>query len=155
MNNAPDGFLIKDIPKGVPETMMDVIGDYALPSTWGKLMWNHAKGEILGEKLVPLPFILYEDSFVKDFNKTLDGLLKIKLQETLAFISVLLSQNNGDVACLKGGRAGGLLYDNYSGKNSSLGHFRLSGGLRVSCIFRDGLLYFRHFGAHDYVNDNP
>lgn len=140
----------------IPEVMLEEYesGQYLL-SDWGQLAWNSAKDVILGKQLVDLPMIEYLDSFKRDFrliHRTRD---KVKLQETLAKASCLLEEKNGDIACLKGGRGGGILYDNYSGKNNNLGHFRIGEGLRVSCEYDKRVLHLRHYGKHDYVNGNP
>jgi hypothetical protein len=43
----------------------------------------------------------------------------------------------------------------YVGKHKDIDHFDLPKGRRVSCLAKDGQLYLRHYGEHDYVNDNP
>jgi hypothetical protein len=54
---------------------------------------------------------------------------------------------------------GGLQYDNYTNKRTRagcpIGHFQITQGDWVSCTAEDGVLRLRHFGAHEYVNDNP
>lgn len=150
-SNGLSGSLLGD----VPDVMLDCVDESCLFSTWGTLTWNNAKQKILSDQLIELPLIAYEESFKKDFRNNAHAHDKIKLQETIARISCLLQENHGDIACLKGGRAGGLLYDNYSGKNSHLGHFRLGQGPRVSCQYFNQILRLRHFGVHDYVEINP
>ncbi len=139
----------------IPDVMLDRIDDRCLLSTWGQLGWNNAKERILATRLIELPMIAYEESFRRDFQDNTQAREKVRLQEIIAKVSCLLQENDGDIACLKGGRAGGLLYDNFSGKNSYLGHFRLNQGMRVSCKYENRTLLLRHFGPHDYVNDNP
>src|SRR5690606_32381980 len=124
-------------------------------SEWGELSWNKVKQEILSKALITLPYISYLPSFIRDFKNTQRSKDKVQLQETIGKISCVLQENNGDISYLKGGRAGGLLYDNYSGKNSHLGHFRIGRSLRVSCEYKNQVLELRHYGEHDYVNDNP
>lgn len=124
-------------------------------SEWGEFLWNTAKGEILSAELVKLPRIFYHDSFKRDFKNITDRKRRVDLQETIASICCLLEEHNGDISCLKGGRGGGLLYDNYQGDKSHLAHFRLNNGDRVSCQYIDGVLQLRHCGQHDYVNNNP
>lgn len=124
-------------------------------SDWGELSWNKVKQEILSKALITLPYISYLPSFIRDFKNTQRSKDKVQLQETIGKISCVLQENNGDISYLKGGRAGGLLYDNYSGKNSHLGHFRIGRGPRVSCEYKNQRLELRHYGEHDYVNDNP
>lgn len=140
----------------IPEIMTEHYQNekYVL-SDWGELSWNNVKEEILGRALVELPFIAYTSTFIRDFQN-IDRLFeKVKLQELIAKISCILKENDGDISSLKGGRAGGILYDNYSGRNSALGHFRVNRGSRISCEDVNGRLELRHYGQHDYVNDNP
>ena len=153
---ANDKLFDKQVLQGIPDTMLEEIEDNQFVlSAWGTLAWNNAKGQILAENLVTLPHIVYEGSFKKDFSNTIQGNEKVKLQETLVKVSCLLQDNKGDTAALKGGRGGGLLYDNFTGKHSNIGHFRISQSIRVSCTANNGNLYLRHYGAHDYVEHNP
>jgi hypothetical protein len=43
----------------------------------------------------------------------------------------------------------------YEGKNKDVDHFDLPKDRRVSCIAREDILDIRHYGEHNYVNDNP
>ena len=135
--------------------LLEEAGDdrYGL-SVWGELVWRRLRDDWLAAELVDLPRLHYEDSFRKDFTRA-ERRVRIDLQETLADVSRRLGAAGGDTAALKGGRGGGLLYDNYTGRDSAYGHFRLTQGMRVSCEARGGTLYLRHVGAHDYVNDRP
>jgi putative CRISPR-associated protein (TIGR02619 family) len=142
---------------GMPEGLLDTDEQgSAMISDWGLLVWNRMKHRILGEKLIVLPNLTYEASFEKDFANA-SAKERIVLQETLASASAYLLEAAGDCAALK--RHGGLQYDNYTGKKAvqgrPIGHFRVTQGVRVSCLAEDGVLNLRHFGAHDYVNDNP
>lgn len=123
-----------------------------LLSEWGILAWNKVKKQILAEKLLAFPKLHFEDSFKKDFQNATPQ-QQIDLQETLAKVSAILLQNIDGVSQMK--QQGGLQYDNFTGKNSIFGHFRLNQGSRVSCLAKNNELYLRHFGQHDYVNDNP
>lgn len=134
----------------IPETLYDTLGDDVHPSIWGELSWNKVKTEILSKELVELPNLIYEKSFEKDFKKTEKANDKVKLQETLAKVSHLLHSHNGDSSALK--KDGGLQYENYA---NGIGHFRVSQSLRVSCLKDGANLRLRHFGAHDYVNNDP
>lgn len=147
-----EGKRIEDIPQVMLEEYER--SRYVL-SDWGELSWNKSKRLILSEQLLGLPLIHYENSFIKDYHKMNEIEEKVRLQEKVAAVSCLLQENNGDIAVLKAGRAGGMLYNNYTGRNSHLGHFRINRGLRVSCEYKDGTLFLRHYGQHDYVNDNP
>ncbi len=141
--------------EGIPDIMLEEYesGLHVL-SDWGELSWNNVKSEVLQE-LFPLPGLDYLKSFEKDFQRTRRTSDKITLQETLAKVSCLLQENGCDISALKGGRGGGLLYDNYSGVHSRLGHFRVGRGPRVSCEYKNEELKLRQYGEHDYVNDNP
>lgn len=148
--------IAKDKLKDIPEIMIEKYqNNIFVLSNWGELSWNNAKEEILSDNLIELPFISYENSFLIDFQSTKNPREKIHLQETIAFISCRLQESEGDISILKAGRSGGIKYDNYSTKNAHLGHFRLSRGLRVSCEYVNRQLKLRHYGQHDYVNDNP
>ncbi len=135
----------------LPGALLDVdeSGDATL-SDWGQLVWNRIKKDLLTENLLELPYLEYENSFEKEFKQA-DRPLRIKLQETLSKASVLLEEHNGDIAALK--QDGGLQYDNYTGVQLRgglpVGHFRIDGGNRVTCIYQGGKLYLRHFGSHD------
>ena len=138
--------------ESVPETMVLKADGEATLSNWGKLIWNSCKLDLLSQDLLPFPRLEYEQSFVKDYEKCREKKERMKLQETLAKTAYLLSKNNGNTACLKGD--GGVQYDVYTNKNG-IGHFRVTQGLRVSCVKEKEVLKLRHYGEHDYVNDNP
>ncbi|AEH51228.1 putative CRISPR-associated protein [Pseudothermotoga thermarum] len=123
-------------------------------SEWGLLVWNENKYEILKnmelEKLT-FPKIVYEKSFLKDFEQIANSKQKVDLILTLAKVSVNYSEKG--IAALKADP--GLLYENYKNREDRLGHFRINEGWRVSCEERNGMLFLRHVGTHDYVNRNP
>ena len=154
LSGASEG-LHSDTVSAIPDVMLDRIDDRCLLSTWGQLGWNNAKEKILATHLIDLPQIAYEESFRRDFKGNNQAREKVRLQETIARVSYLLQENDGDISSLKGGRGGGILYDNFAGNNNRLGHFRLDQGRRVSCEYVNQTLHLRHFGPHDYVNDNP
>ncbi len=152
---AGEPFSIQDF-KGIPETLFDRVDDEVHPSIWGELSWNKIKYEILSKRLVELPNLIYEPSFVEDFKNTSRDGDKTKLQEVLAKVSRLLNTSNGDVGALK--RDTGLLYEEFQNKRidgEPIAHFRVSQSLRISCIKEKNTLKLRHYGEHDYVNDNP
>lgn len=141
---------------GIPETLYDELNGEIHPSVWGQLSWNNVKSDVLGKSLTELPCLTYTDDFKKDFKETLDNSQKVRLQETLAKISVILQRTNGDTGELK--KDGGLQYENFNNKNidgSPIGHFRINQSLRVSCISKNEQLILRRYGAHDDVNNNP
>jgi len=152
------GFLypweeVGDIPPGLLD--LDEAGNATL-SDWGLLIWDQVKHDLLGDDLLPFPRIQYKSSFRKDFKKAHRD-ERVKLQEALAKVSSLLEDHHGDTAALK--RDTGLQYEVYTGKTTRdgrpIGHFRVSSNRRVSCTVEDGALRLRHYGEHDYVNNNP
>lgn len=145
-----------DEVKDIRSSLIDTIESKYFLSVWGELLWDKSKETLLKNSLPNLPFINYEETFRKDFEKTNDSKYKVKLIETLAKASKLIIENNGKINGLK--TDGGLQYDNYSGKsinNNPIGHFRIDKGDRISCTYINNKLNLRHFGPHDYVNNNP
>ncbi len=138
--------------EGVPQTLLFQVEDEFTLSTWGLLVWNKAKKELLSGELLPYERIQYETSFIKDYDKVKSRSGRIKLQETLAKASALLIQHNGNTAYLKGD--GGILYEVYTNKNG-IAHFRVTQGIRVSCVWVEGNLILRRYGKEPDVNRNP
>jgi putative CRISPR-associated protein (TIGR02619 family) len=149
-------LMYNDLPchaLNIPKLMLEEYDRNAyILSDWGMLAWNKVKKRILSEQLLVFPSLKYDKSFEKDFQKATQQ-ERIELQETLSKVSAILQQNKDGVAKLK--QEGGLQYDNYAGKNTEIGHFRINQGDRVSCTIINNELNLRHFGQHDYVNDNP
>ncbi|MBD2356164.1 CRISPR-associated protein [Tolypothrix sp. FACHB-123] len=137
---------------GVPETLLYIVGDKAILSNWGRLIWNRSKNNFLNGDLLVLPHIKYEPAFTRDYESRKDRSERIKLQETLAKVSHLLIKSNGDTAPLKGD--GGVLYEVYQNKGS-IAHFRVTQGIRVSCTAASGVLNLRRYGKEPEVNNNP
>jgi len=140
--------------KNIPDIYLDKDNEYAVFSPIGQLAWDQFKDEILFEKLAHFKNIEYSESFKKDFKDHKRDV--VKLQETLAKVSLLLLEKNNDISILK--KDGGLKYENYVNKNENgqpIGHFRVTQETRVSCICKNNKLILRHFGPHDYVNNNP
>lgn len=138
--------------RDVQEALLFSIDSEVTLSNWGKLIWNQAKHELLSGDLLNFPRLDYQASFNKDYANTKDSGNRVRLQEALAKASHLLVKHQGDTAPLK--KDGGLLYETYQNKGG-VGHFRVTQSLRVSCTAENGKLQLRHYGAHDYVNDNP
>lgn len=95
-------------------------------------------------------FYIFETSFKNDFRNTKTFIEKIKLQETLAKVSVLLLENNGDTSALR--RDNELSYENCKAKEHNglvVGQFRYSRGLLVSCVVDNGSLILLRNGFHD------
>lgn len=141
--------------EGLSRALYDHDGDDAVISQWGLLTWQQIKADILGGDLLTFPRLQYERSFLRD-AQGVNASERARLQAVLARVATLLEESEGNTALLK--QQGGIRYDNYVGKrldNRPIGHFRISQGIRVSCLAENGGLTLRHFGAHDYVNDNP
>jgi putative CRISPR-associated protein (TIGR02619 family) len=143
---------VEDVPEIYLES--DQEGSYTL-STWGLLVWKRNKQKILGGDLLEFPSLVYERSFVKDYQSILDRSFKADIQSTAAKVSILYRERG-----LEGlYRDGGLQYKDYenvrdlSGKR--IGHFRLNLDRRVSCQPDEGVLRLRRVGEHDKVNKNP
>jgi putative CRISPR-associated protein (TIGR02619 family) len=140
----------------VDALMWDTIdSQFATLSPWGHLMWEQMKDKILANELLTFPYLVPSASFRKDFESA-EPSMRIQLQETLARVSTLLEENQGNPAALK--NDGGIQYSDFQNKrenNSPIGHFRMGRGDRVSCTYENKTLFLRHFGHHDYVNNNP
>ncbi|AFZ11530.1 CRISPR-associated protein, APE2256 family [Crinalium epipsammum PCC 9333] len=142
-----------EIVRGIHESMIYPPGKSELTlSTWGQLVWNQCKKEMLSQELLPFERLQYRPSFVADYKNIRSQDEKVKLQETLAKVSYLLNQSNGDTSVLK--KDGGLQYDKYTNKGN-IEHFRVTQGLRISCVAISGMLELRRYGAEPVVNNNP
>lgn len=134
----------------MPEAFLDKAYGKAALSIWGQLLWNQEK-ETVGENLIEHPNLSYDNNFRKDFE---NGTAKDKFNVNVAIAraSKILSDNMMDLSALK--RDNELEYDKYTGKD--VDHFRVTNqGDRISCLKVNNKLVLRHFGRHDYVNDNP
>ena len=135
----------------IPEKFIFVVDNEAILSNWGTLIWKKCKDDFLSGDLLYFPGLAYEESFRNGYNKIKNWQDRVKLQETLARVSYLLTKANGDTTILR--QDGGLQYTKF--QNIDLYHFQVSQNLRVSCIFSDGTLRLRKYGSHDYVYGNP
>lgn len=137
----------------LPETMVFKLDDFATLSNWGKLIWNKSRADLLSQDLLDFaPQVTYAETFLKDFQNTKILAERVKLQESLVRAAKLLTESSGNTAALK--VDGGLLYEVYVNKGG-VAHFRITQERRVSCVRTDHGLLLRHYGAHDYVNNNP
>ncbi|NMB40532.1 MAG: putative CRISPR-associated protein [Firmicutes bacterium] len=141
--------------RGIPEIYLDIDEEgFATLSEWGLLIWNENEKEILGS--LPLDKFNfegfnYENSFEKDFGK-LNKTRRANIVSTLARVAVIYQEKG--LAGLRDHT--GLRYSDYQGlKERKVGHFRLDQDWRISCSENEGVLYLRHVGSHDYVNNNP
>lgn len=155
----------------VPESLIFVYNDEAILSNWGRLTWNNCKYDLFKKDLLLFPCLVYEKSFEKDYLRhTVDDKIKYELHSALAEISATMLKFNGDTSRINKR----FRYKRYEGsqkcegglKKNEIDHFYLNKneGWRVSCVIEEikdsqkktkKVLRMRHFGEHDYVNDNP
>ncbi len=137
---------------GIPETMLGEVDGKMTLSTWGQLIWNQCKDDLLAGDLIPFSRLEYQDSFRADYNRVREKYKRVKLQETLANVTRLLNESNGDTAILR--QHGGIQYDRYVNKDN-IDHFRITQGIRVSNTIIQGKLLLRRYGLEPEVNNNP
>lgn len=133
--------------RGIPEALVYVLEDEMTLSNWGKLVWGECKLDLLSQDLLPFPRIQYQPSFIKDYQQIKNKSERVKVQETLAQVSHLLVESDGDCRVLIGG---GLQYSQYK-QSKQIDHFRVDDGLRISCEAIEGTLIVRYYGSHNYV----
>lgn len=134
----------------VPEAMVAEIDGKMTLSNWGQLVWEQCKDNFLSQKLLDgFPRIHYDSSFMEDYKKIKNPKDKVKLQETIAKVSFLLEESNGDTRAL----AKPVSYYAYKGTKDKEGidHFYVGMQFRVSCKSSNGTLKLRHYGTHKYV----
>ncbi|KAM3112695.1 hypothetical protein [Phormidesmis sp. 146-33] len=136
----------------IPELMLWEVDGRKLFSTWGELIWEEVKLQLMSQDLLAFPRLIYSDAFKADYKQVKDAKDRLKLQETLAKVSVMLNASNGDPAPLKAD--GGLQYDKYVDQNR-IDHFRVTQGLRVSCESVNDQLRLRRYGKEPEVNRKP
>ncbi|KAB8331437.1 putative CRISPR-associated protein [Scytonema tolypothrichoides VB-61278] len=156
--------------QGVRESLLFIVDQEVKLSNWGRLTWNNCKRELLTKDLLQFPRLVYDQSFEKDYKrKNVDAQRKLELHEVLAEISASMLKFNGNTTLFDSR----LHFTRYEGqqrceggvKKNEIDHFYMNNdGWRVSCIVKQKdisekekikLLHMRHFGEHDYVNDNP
>ena len=139
--------------KKVPLDWVLVVESEMTLSTWGQLIWNQCKEHFLSQdKPLKFPKIEYKDSFLDDY-KSKPSKEKVILQEKLARAACLLNNHTDGISAMK--QDGIFRLRRYQGKHKDIDHFDLPEARRVSCLAKNGQLYLRHYGEHDYVNDNP
>ncbi|WP_414575489.1 putative CRISPR-associated protein [Anabaena sp. CCY 9402-a] len=152
--NAGASFSPKQIEdEKIEESLFTEIDGKVTISNWGLLIWNECKINLLSEDLLIFPKLHYEDNFRGDYNRIRDKKEKLQLQEDLAKVSNLLNQSNGNTSVLK--EHTGFRYDKYTNRNDDVAHFRVTQGLRISCISISGILRLRRYGKEPEVNKNP
>lgn len=149
---AAGAWLPRSKLKTLSESLIFSIGDECTLSNWGQLIWNQTKSQFLSQDLLVFPRLTYLLSFQDDYRNISDASQKIKLQEVLAKVSYLLMKREGDTSLLKAD--GGLQYDIYTNQQG-IAHFRVTQGLRVSCVAENGNLVLRRYGKEPDVNRNP
>lgn len=139
--------------KKVPQEWILVDGQEMTLSAWGELLWEQCKKELLSkEKPLQFPKLEYHQSFLDDYEAK-PAHEKIILQEYLARAACLLKNHRDGISAMR--QDGIFRLRRYVGQHQDIDHFDLPKGRRVSCIAREGTLYLRHYGEHDYVNNNP
>ncbi|NER04406.1 MAG: CRISPR-associated protein [Okeania sp. SIO3C4] len=148
--DAGAGLNMSEVAK-IPEALIGDIDGKKVLSTWGGLIWEESKKDLLAEELLDFPRLHYQDTFRADYKKITDWREKVQLHETLAKVSYRLEKSNGDTSVLVNT---GLEYDPYEGtKDKDIDHFRVTKALRISCKKMDnGKLSLRYYGTHDYVH---
>ncbi|WYL93687.1 MAG: putative CRISPR-associated protein [Gloeotrichia echinulata IR180] len=149
--NAGAG-LAPDKTVGIPEAMLAEIDGKMTISTWGQLIWNQCKDDLLSGDLIAFSRLEYQDSFRADYNRVREPHKRVKLQETLATVTRLLDESIGDTAILR--QHGGIQYDRYVNKGN-IDHFRVTQDTRVSNTIADGKLILRRYGLEPEVNSHP
>jgi putative CRISPR-associated protein (TIGR02619 family) len=155
--------------EGIPKTLLFIVDDKATLSNWGRLIWNKCKSEFLTKELLEFPKLIYkyelqnqQRNWIKNDYKlpNITSEKKLELHEVFAEVSATLVKFNGDTTKfdprLKFGRYTGERICEGGVTKNQIDHFYIKNtGYRVSCIAKEGKLYLRHYGEHDYVNNNP
>jgi putative CRISPR-associated protein (TIGR02619 family) len=134
----------------IPHNWVLVDGQEMTLSTWGQLIWNDCQYELLSQDLLEgFPRIKYDESFRRDYKKITDNNDKVLLHKTIAKVSRLLEESNGDTR----GVAKQVEYYPYRGAKDKKGvdHFYVGIQFRVSCQKQGEILMLRHYGTHKYV----
>ena len=138
---------------GIPETILGEVDGKMTLSTWGNLIWKQCKDDLLSGDLISFSRLEYQDTFRADYNRVREKNKRVKLQETLATVTRLLNESNGDPAILR--QHGGIQYSKYTNKGN-IDHFRVTQSVRVSCVCKEGKLILNHYDEqHDDINNNP
>jgi len=135
----------------IPETLLEPVDGYAGLSTWGSLIWNRTKLDLLAKELLPFPRLKYSPKFQNDFNQQNEAKARLELQETLAQIAYRLEDSAGNTAVLEGGGFKFKRLQRFPG----IFTFRVARGIRVSCSKDNGTLKLHRYGARNRVNNNP
>ncbi len=139
------GISVEEV-QGIPEALVFDLGTRKILSTWGKLIWDGCKVQLLSEELVQLPRIQYNDSFRADYNRIRNPNERFNLQQELIKVSATLQASNGDTSVL----LSSFTYTRYQNSNQ-IDHFRINSSMRVSCKSLNGNLILRYYGTHNHV----
>jgi putative CRISPR-associated protein (TIGR02619 family) len=132
---------------GIPEALIGEYNSKKVLSTWGDLIWEESKKQLLSANLLDFPRLDYADTFRADYNRIRDINEKVSLQEDLAKVSRFLIESNGDTRVL----FEPLDYTRYQ-NSDGIDHFRVSLAWRVSCKSLDGgKLLLKYYGTHEHV----
>jgi len=138
--------LSQDQVDKIPEALISDFDGKKILSTWGKLIWDESKAQLLSQALLQLPRINYADTFRADYNKIRDVGEKYALQQDITKVSAKLIESNGDTSLL----LTPFKYTRYQ-NSDQIDHFRISRSMRVSCKAESGNLTLRYYGTHDHV----
>ncbi|MDX2255531.1 MAG: hypothetical protein NW214_08460 [Pseudanabaenaceae cyanobacterium bins.39] len=130
----------------IPEALLFDLGNRKILSTWGKLIWDGCKVQLLSQDLVQLPRIQYNDTFRADYNRIRNPNEKFNLQQELIKVSATLQASNGDTSVL----LSSVRYTRYQ-NSDQIDHFRINSSMRVSCKAVNGNLILRYYGTHNHV----
>jgi len=133
--------------EGIPEAFFSYQEGKIALSNWGKLILNQCLGDILARDLLEHPELEYAQSFRKDYERAIPQ-ERVSLQETLAEVAVLYARNG--LQALRAHRS--LQYEDLENTAGNVGHFRVTGKLRVTCRPAQRRLEMLHFGGHEILS---
>lgn len=145
--NANKIYDIKDFID-FPESAFDSVDGKLILSVWGEVIWNKVKYELF-DKLPQLPFIEYHKKFSERYGEMVNKKQRFQLIETLAKISVMLDEANGNTSNLT---KGGIQFSPLESKmfeGQQVYHFRSDLGIRINCVKKGNKLLLTEFGTHD------
>ena len=132
---------------GIPEALIGDFNGKKVLSTWGNLIWDESRDNLLSGNLLDLPRLQYAETFRADYNRIRDRREKVQLQKDLAKVSGLLKESRGETSVL----FQSVDYTRYQ-NSDQIDHFRVNRSLRVSCkVIDGGILSLRYYGTHDHV----
>ena len=133
--------------EGIPEAFFSYREGKIVLSSWGKLILDQCLDDILARDLLEHPELEYAQSFRKDYERAIPQ-ERVSLQETLAEVAVLYARNG--LQALRAHRS--LQYEDLENTAGNVGHFRVTGKLRVTCRPAQRRLEMLHFGGHEILS---